>query len=198
MTPQQGQSMSLKFQGKSYPEISRAIGISAGTIRNWYTHSGALYDVYRDYCASVMHPPVAPGATHTDAANVGDRIRQLASPAIETVASVMSGANTRADVKLAAAKDILDRAGYQPVQKMLALHVIDDMPMDQLDAFVSGILAKHEALAIAADVPIDIANTTPDPLPTIYKEGGDTSAPTHTTPDTLTSPAATTSDESTT
>lgn len=150
ITPKQKISMSLKFQGKEYKEIAKEIGVSVDTLRHWYMHSGPLGIEYKRFCERVMAPK--PITTVNDAVTVADRIKELASPAIEEVARVMHHAKYD-DTRLSAAKDILDRAGYMPVQKMLNVHAVEEMSIDQLDSFIAGVLT-HETKRIPSHTPV--------------------------------------------
>lgn len=162
LTPAHNQAMSLRFQGHTYSHIASVIKYHVGTIRNWFAQDGILAESYRKYCEDLMTPGKNVIQSHSDAMNVADRIKSFAPTAIDAIGSLITGA-IKEETKLAAAKDVLDRAGYMPVQKLVALHAIDEMNINQLDAFVGNILNVPTPIykeAVIDSTSIDVPDLT--------------------------------------
>lgn len=151
------QAMNMRFQNKTYSQISEVIGIKEGTIRNWFAVSGVCYEAYKEYCHNLINP-VAPAVTTTQSAiNVAERIKQLAPEAIEVIGALAKNAK-REQVKYQASADILDRAGYAPVQKNININHIEEMSSNDLTSLVDGILGEH-GLHIKQDALEDKSNS---------------------------------------
>ena len=131
--------MAMRFQGRSYSEIGAAVHISPGTVKNAFAVGGACRDAYPIYVDSVMNRPVPAEQTNAGALSVADRIKGYASTAVDKIGALITGAK-HDETQLSAAKDILDRAGYMPVQKMINIHAVEEMTVNELDAFIGGIL----------------------------------------------------------
>ncbi len=157
LSPKHQQALSLRFQGNTYESIAKILGFATGSVRHWFATGGLLHEAYEEYTHRTLNPIVPAGATHTEARAVAYRIKELASPASEEVARVLHHAKYD-DTRLSAAKDILDRAGYMPVQKMLNVHAVEEMSIDQLDSFIGGILAKETK---SPKSPKNIASNSP-------------------------------------
>lgn len=154
LPPKHQQALSLRFQGHTHEFIAKTLGMKVGSVRHWFATGGLLHDALEEYSYRTLNPIVPANATHTEAQNVAERIKQLASPAIEEVARVMHHAKYD-DTRLSAAKDILDRAGYMPVQKLINIHAIEEMSINELDTFIGGILEKPIASKnIASNKPV--------------------------------------------
>lgn len=166
--PQQ-KAIALRFAGHTYEQIAKALGKANVTISSWFKPNGQIADVYSQYCHDKMNPS-AP-MTHAQAQSVADTIKSLAPMAIDTVADLARNAK-REQVRLGAAADILDRAGYAPVQKMINVHAIDEMNVGELDILIGGILTNniHAPIYKEASIPtsIDIPDlsTVTDETPT--------------------------------
>lgn len=139
LTPSQQLAMSLRFQNKTSKQIGEAIGKSPSTVEHWFARDGQLFDAYIAYCNSVLTPAVP--TTHNEARSVAETLKSAAPAALEQVIALSNGAK-REQVKLSASQDILDRAGYMPIQKMLNVHMVEELSIDQLDTYVLGILGK--------------------------------------------------------
>lgn len=162
LTPAHQQAMILKFQGKDYPKIALELRLNVGTVRNWFQKTGLLYGEYQRYCNELMNN--VPKVTNADARTVAERLKEAAPAALESIIDLSTNAK-REQVKLAASADILDRAGYAPVQKLLNVHMIDEMDMTQLDQYVDNILMRHDKRALGLPVYKEGAHDTPTDTP---------------------------------
>lgn len=146
LDPRHQMAMSLRFQDMPQKHIAQKIGVAYDTVRSWFKTGGLLEVPYREFCNRVMNPAPAM-ATNTEALTVADRLKEAAPNALESVIQLSKSA-TKEEVKLGASKDILDRAGYAPVQRLVNVHAIDEMSIDQLNAYVDGILTRVEKKTI--------------------------------------------------
>ncbi len=138
LTPKHHVAIALKFQGKEYKDIAKELSVSVDTLRHWFVHNGILAQEYSRYVARVMNPK--PIANHTDSVTVADRIKELAPAAINKLGSLIN--SSRDQVALQASDSILDRAGYMPIQKLVNVHMVEEMTITELDSYVTGILGK--------------------------------------------------------
>ena len=160
LKPWHRQAMAMRFQSKTYSEISKVVNLSIGTVKNAFTVGGACHDEYPKYVDSVMNRPVPVEQTNAGAVSVAERIKGYASTAVDKIGQLITHAKHE-DIQLSAAKDIMDRAGYMPVQKMLNIHAVEEMSINELDSFISGILG-NAAKNIAPNKPVG-DRLLPDP-----------------------------------
>lgn len=161
--------MALRFAGKTYEAIAKELKINAGTCKNWFTGSGSLVEEYRAYVEKVMTPPVPVERTLTGSVSIAEALKAAAPNALKNIIALGDGASNEA-VKLSANKDVLDRAGYMPVQKMIQVHAVEEMSITELDAFVHGVLGAHDARDTRAASASAISPPAPSTAP-VYKEG---------------------------
>lgn len=153
LTPTHRQAMSMKFAKKPHSAIAKELGIHHSTVNNWFSMRGILYRPYSDYVESILQPKIAIERTHTHALGVAERLKEAAPRALENVILLGDSATNEA-VKLSANKDILDRAGYMPVQKMIQIHAVEEMSVNELDSMVRGVLGKADERIASAAPPI--------------------------------------------
>lgn len=162
------QAMALRFQGKNAAQIARIVGRDAGTVRNWFMKGGALHALYAKYVARLMSPAAPAGTTHADARTVAEQIKDAAPAALASIVELSQNAR-KEDVKLRAAADIMDRAGYAPVQKIAHAHAVEEMSANELNDFVLGLLGRVEqritANADAATAPDAAAHAAAADIP---------------------------------
>ena len=85
-----------------------------------------------------------------NAVTVQDRLKQLAPECVESVNDLRSDKSS--DIKLRASQDILNRAGFMPVQKNLNVLIIDDMtPSQRKEALINLLASKGIVIPIAPD-----------------------------------------------
>ena len=85
-----------------------------------------------------------------DHATVTERLKQLAPECVESVNDLRSDKSS--DIKLRASQDILNRAGFMPVQKNLNVLIIDDMtPSQRKEALINLLASKGIVIPIAPD-----------------------------------------------
>ncbi len=172
ITPAHTQAMALKFQGLSYTQIAAKILVPAGTLRNWFAVNGSLYEEYQKYCNSVMNATETAKKIQDESRTVAETIKSAAPGAIQTIIDLSSNAK-REQVRLGASIDILDRAGYAPVQKNINIHAIEEMSATELDAMVTSMLARDEA-QIASKPKLNSINTHESSALPIYSDDSST------------------------
>lgn len=101
----------LKFEGRSPTEIATMTGIAIGTVR------GILAD---PLCKAAIEKLNDKSDEHS--IDVRRRLSELNLKALNTVEECMDQDISMA-VKLSAAKDVLDRNGYKPVEKVNHSHL---------------------------------------------------------------------------
>lgn len=97
--------MRLLILGIKHRDIARMLDITPAMVSYTANSTACRQQI------SVMQ-----GARDADAIDLGKRIKELAPKALEVLDSLMDDAPQ--NVKLSAAKDILDRAGYTPVTRV--------------------------------------------------------------------------------
>jgi hypothetical protein len=142
LSPAHHLAMSLRFQGKSYAEIGKAVNLHAGTVRNWFMVNGALHSAYTKYCANVMDASISVKEIHAPAISVGERLKQVAPIALENVIDLANNAK-REQVKAQCNFDLLDRAGYKPIERTLNVHAVEEMGAEDLTKLVDGLLTHR-------------------------------------------------------
>lgn len=148
LKPKEIMAINMKFQGKSNPEIGKMLGVGAATVSTWFCKQGKLRKAYEARCRELLSPSVHPAVSTDSALSVADRLKAEAPGALSTIVELSRGAK-REQVKYQASADILDRAGYAPVQKNLNVDMVGEMSMQELDALVLGIVSETEAKPIA-------------------------------------------------
>ena len=121
-------AMEMRFNGSTSQAIADDLGVSDETVRHWFAKDGRLYQPYEDLLASHLKP-------------IRERIQEATHGALDSIIELSQGAK-REQVKLQASADILDRAGYMPVQKMVNVNVIDEMSAEELDNFMVDLIGS--------------------------------------------------------
>lgn len=94
-----------------------------------------------------------PGITREE---ITRRIFELAPSSLSRIAELRR--SKKDDVALRASADLLDRAGFAPVQKQLTMHAVEEMDRTQLASAISALLSR-------------LAGSSPAPaVPAAYKE----------------------------
>lgn len=91
------------------------------------------------------------------------KIFEFAPQAVEIVQTLAQGAEKQ-EVRLKASADMLDRAGFAPVQKVIQLSLIEEMSREELINEISRLIDAR------------INTSTPLTSPTIYKEASSPSS----------------------
>ena len=135
-------ALALRFQGKTYKQIALDLKVKEQTVCKWFMTRGLLYDEYASYCKQLALSPKIPLAIHTESLNVSDRLKQVAPSALESIIDLSSSAK-KEDVKLRASADLLDRAGYKPIERSINVNAIEELSEVNLSDLVSQLLGKH-------------------------------------------------------
>lgn len=134
-------AMHLRFQGMKYKEIAPLVGRKEQRVRAWFMTGGVLHDRYEVFCKEALS--LVKGI---EIKSVAETIRDEAPNSIKKVAEIRDKKNVNPATQLMAAKDILDRAGYAPVQKTANVHIVEEMSGDELNkmfhTFVDAAKAK--------------------------------------------------------
>ena len=90
------------------------------------------------------------GARDLDSVDLAKEIRELAPKALQVMEEIMDDTSAPKHVRLAAARDMLDRAGFAPVKKLdvNSSHVV--LSATDIEAM------KKRAYSIAGDVIVDV------------------------------------------
>jgi len=176
LKPKEIMAINMKFQGKSNPEISKMLNVTPNTVSTWFCKQGKLRKAYEARCRELLAPSVHPAVSTDSALSVAERLKAEAPAALSTIVELSRGAK-REQVRYQSSADILDRAGYAPVQKNLNVDMVGEMTMQELDALVLGIVSETEAKPIAqrgnvidADAVADALMGTPDNVPNVDEE----------------------------
>lgn len=135
-------AIALRFQGKKYQEIADILKLKEHTIRVWFMTKGILFNDYASYCKQMALGPKFPTAIHSHTLSVYEKLKEYAPQAVNNIISLADSA-TREQVKLQANADLLDRAGYKPVERIVNLNMVEEMGLKDLNILVDGILGKH-------------------------------------------------------
>lgn len=125
--------------GQSNKEVAQAMGITpqmVSIVRN----SGCVREKL-----TTMH-----GARDLDSVDLAKEIRELAPKALRVMEELLESHDTPKHVRLAAARDMLDRAGFAPVKKvdLNNQHIV--LSGEDIERM------KQRAFAIAGDVIVDV------------------------------------------
>lgn len=138
-------ALRLKLNGVPYSMIAHACNKSRGTVRNWFCIGGELKQAYD------LSIELASAALLGDREAIQERFLIESAQSIETVAELRD-TSEKDDVRLNASKDILDRAGFKPIDKsMIVSATINaeqlDETFDALMAEVNPVSAESNPLA---------------------------------------------------
>ena len=99
--------MRLAVSGMKQTEIAYELGVTAAMVS--YTLNSPIVKRQLDFMRA---------ARDGEAIDVGKRISELAKQAVEVVGGLLN--ESLPNIRLAAAKDVLDRAGYAPIKRIQA------------------------------------------------------------------------------
>lgn len=102
LRPYHIECMQLKLQGWTYKEIGAKFDKTESTIKSWFSDDELFYNTFQEIQNEIKE-------------NNLNKIKDLASRAVNTMEDLLVDQDSR--IKLSAAKDILDRAGYKPTDK---------------------------------------------------------------------------------
>jgi transposase len=117
------QAVQLRFADKSYAEIAATLNVHIQTVKQWFSR-GPLSGALEAYTRNLIEPEQSAVMT------VQSKIKSHAHAAVDRMHSLLNADSE--DVQFRSAKDLLDRAGYAPIQKNLNIESIADMNDDQL------------------------------------------------------------------
>lgn len=125
--------------GQGNTEIASALGITPQMI-----------SVVRNSTCVREKLATMSGARDMDSVDLAKEIRELAPKALKVLEEIMVDTNAPKHVRLSAARDALDRAGYAPVKKVdvNSAHIVLDA--EAIEAM------KKRAYEVAGDVVIDV------------------------------------------
>lgn len=121
-------AMHMRFNGKKYKEIALAVGRKEQRVRCWFMRGGPLHQRYKDFCREALS--VVPGL---EVRSVIEKIRDEAPKSVDTITDIRDNKKVNPATRYIAAKDMLDRAGYAPVQKQANVHYVEEMSAEELD-----------------------------------------------------------------
>ena len=128
----------MRFQGKSCIEIGESVGIKAKSVSVWFSKGGAIYKQYREFCEQKM------GILAHQSDSVAGILKNEAVPSLNTIKKIRDTKRYNPSVRYQCAADLLDRAGYSPVQKTANIHMIDSMSSNELDDAFSSVVTDAE------------------------------------------------------
>jgi hypothetical protein len=130
----------LAIMGHSRDEISEKVGCTPQTVTNTLNsrlgqEKLALLRAERD----------------TSCTDVASAIRELAPRALEIMSEVMENGTTPAGVRLAASKDLLDRAGFAAPKQVQVTSVTAHLTHDEIKELKDRAMATATAQAIVVN-----------------------------------------------
>lgn len=136
-------AMHMRFNGAKYKDIGLAVGRKEQRVRCWFMRGGPLHDPFKEFCRKQLS--VVPGL---EVKSVAERIKEEAPKSLDTITDIRDSKSTNPATRYIAAKDILDRAGYGPVQKNANIHFVEEMSGEELNhTFLSFINAAKDRRA---------------------------------------------------
>lgn len=120
----------LRAQGLPYATIAEQLSVNKSTVLRW-CRAVALRT------ATSLQLPV----TVVTRADIQRRIFELAPDCVSTL-DALRQRSTKDDVRLRASTDLLDRAGFAPVQRSLQVHAIEEMSRAELLAGIAALLGE--------------------------------------------------------
>lgn len=133
-------AMRMRFNGKTYEEIAQAVSRKPNAIRKWFSINGSLHERYEVFKKEALE--LVPGL---EIKSVMDTIKDAAPKAARKMAKLVNKKGVHPSLQIIAAKDILDRAGYAPVQKNANVHVVEEMSASELDRTFDLMFGKAKA-----------------------------------------------------
>lgn len=122
------QVIELRKQGLSFSAIGKQLNLPKSTVAH----------VVNKYVKS-MAKSLGKEVSTVNREDIQRKIFELAPKMLEKVATLASGAK-KEEVQLKASTDLLDRAGFNPVQKSIQLSIVEEMPRDELIQSIRAIL----------------------------------------------------------
>jgi transposase len=122
----------LKTEGLVQSEIAKATGVSVATV------SRCLSRTARRAVLSLGAERAVFGQSH---AEVQARIHGEAGPSVARIVKLRDGAY-KEDVRLKAATDLLDRAGYKPIERSVSVSFVESMSGSELKEQFGSLLQR--------------------------------------------------------
>ena len=141
--------LDAKKSGKSIRELASLFQVNKGRIERSLNRS--LKQFARDTGMGLS----------VSREDILQKIFNLAPKSLDKVSSLMEGAEKQ-EVQLKAATDLLDRAGFSPVQKTLNITLIEEMSRAELVAGIRAMLASPDISPVINPSPTQ-APTQPTP-----------------------------------
>lgn len=120
-------AMHLRFQGKTYKEIAQELKVGHHRVRVWFATGGVLHQRYETFAIEARSV-----VKDLQLKSVTELIQEEAPNSLKTIVSIRDKKDVNPATRFIAAKDLLDRAGYAPVQKTANVHVVEEMTADEL------------------------------------------------------------------
>ena len=139
-------AMHLRFQGKTGREIAQELGVGHHRIRVWFARGGVLHKRYQAFVQGQRDL-----IKDTEIKSVTEMIVDEAPDSFRTVVKIRDRKDVNPATRLLAAKDILDRAGYAPVQKSANVHIVEEMSAEELNKTFQSYL---DAAKVRKDKPV--------------------------------------------
>lgn len=121
-------AMHFRFQGKTSNEIAKELGVTAQRVRVWFATGGALHERYEVFARNQRSL-----IKDTEIRSVTEMIVDEAPKSLRTIVKIRDKKDVNPATRFIAAKDLLDRAGYAPVQKTANVHLVEEMSADELN-----------------------------------------------------------------
>ena len=131
-------AMHLRFQGMTCIKIAKIVGIRPQSVSTWFSKGGAIHERYQQFCKSAL------GTLEERSETVAGILKNEAIPSLKTIQKIRDSKKYNPGVRYQCAADLLDRAGYAPVQKTANVHLVDDMGASELDDAFSSIVGEAE------------------------------------------------------
>jgi len=129
----------LMLLGKTNNEIAELVGITPGRISQIKSDP-----MFLGYLSSLEEK------CDRQVIDVRQRLADISHKALDVVEELL--ADDKSSIKLAAAKDILDRAGYKPIEKVATVNLSSVLSQDELQAIRDNITrAKEEGYVVSED-----------------------------------------------
>lgn len=150
-------ALRLKFSGFPYAHIATVCNKALGTVKNWFSIGGTLRAAYDAYIE------VQTSALLCDRETMQERFLTESPRSLEAVCEVRDDyGSARAADRLAAAKDVLDRAGFAPTQKhaVVSAELSGDDLTQALDALLDGVEERNKVRPVDA-APANVGEVRP-------------------------------------
>lgn len=141
--------LEAKRAGMSQREIAREFKVSNGFVQR---------SLERQIKGFIKETGMSLTVTREE---IQSKIFLLAPKMLENVESIANG-NVKPEVKLKASTDLLDRAGFAPVQRSIQLTIIEEMSKDDLIGAIRSLLTTPDISPV-----ISVSPSTPSVEPSL-------------------------------